>query len=34
MLVTLVRPSTVTSQNNVGNDSGPPIGIAYLAGSL
>ncbi len=34
MLVTLFRPSAVTSQNNVGNDSGPPIGIAYLAGSL
>jgi anaerobic magnesium-protoporphyrin IX monomethyl ester cyclase len=34
MLVTLIRPSTLTSQNNVGNDSGPPLGIAYLAGSL
>lgn len=34
MVVVLIRPPTVTSQNAVGQDAAPPLGVAYLAASL
>ncbi len=34
MDITLIRPPSITSQNAVGQDAAPPLGLAYLAGSL
>jgi anaerobic magnesium-protoporphyrin IX monomethyl ester cyclase len=34
MKIVLIRPSTTTSQNAVGQDAAPPLGVAYLAASL